>query len=141
MEKVCGRCKIPKPRESFKTNVRRSDGLQTDCIECRKEYNKAWYGKNKGVVKERSKRINRVLRKDNRRRLLQYLSEHPCVDCPETDPVVLEFDHLRDKKFQVSQMMNRSWRLIETEIAKCEVRCANCHRRRTARQFSWYKDQ
>jgi hypothetical protein len=31
------------------------------------------------------------------------------------------------------------WRTIEAEIAKCVVRCANDHRRRTARQFGWYR--
>jgi hypothetical protein len=29
--------------------------------------------------------------------------------------------------------------LLEAEIAKCDVRCANCHQRRTATQFRWRK--
>ena len=29
--------------------------------------------------------------------------------------------------------------MVEAEIAKCELRCANCHRRRTAQQFDWPK--
>ena len=28
---------------------------------------------------------------------------------------------------------------LKQEIAKCEVVCANCHRRRTAKQFGWYR--
>jgi hypothetical protein len=67
--------------------------------------------------------------------LLVYLREHPCVDCGEGDPVVLEFDHLRDKKFGVAQgFRDREWQSVLDEIAKCEVVCANCHRRRTARR-------
>jgi hypothetical protein len=49
--------------------------------------------------------------------------------------VVLEFDHLRDKLFSVGQdLSRRSWSSILAEIEKCEVVCANCHRRRTARR-------
>jgi hypothetical protein len=27
---------------------------------------------------------------------------------------------------------------IKEEIEKCDVRCANCHTRRTAHQFGWW---
>lgn len=80
----------------------------------------------------------------NRRYALDYLNEHPCVDCGETDPVVLDFDHVRgEKSYNVGAAISgscRSWKSIMIEIAKCEVRCANCHRKKTAAQFSWYKD-
>ena len=64
-----------------------------------------------------------------------YFVVHPCVDCGERDPVVLEFDHLRDKRLAISsQLHGRNWQTILDEIEKCEVLCANCHRRRTARR-------
>lgn len=31
-----------------------------------------------------------------------------------------------------------SWEKVKTEIAKCEIRCANCHAVKTAKQFGWY---
>jgi hypothetical protein len=55
--------------------------------------------------------------------------------------VCLEFDHVQgDKKLPVAAMIGGySWETIETEIAKCVVRCANCHRRKTARERGWYR--
>lgn len=65
--------------------------------------------------------------------LLDYLREHPCVDCGESDPVVLEFDHLFEKSFTIADgLKSRSWEAVMAEIQKCEVVCVNCHRRRTA---------
>jgi hypothetical protein len=76
----------------------------------------------------------------NRAELLKYLASHPCVDCGETDPVVLEFDHLRDKTHEVPALatMGVSWARVMREIDKCEVVCCNCHRKRThQRSGSW----
>ena len=75
------------------------------------------------------------LRLERTQFLLEYFKTHPCLDCGERDPVVLEFDHLRDKLFDISAaLIQRRWSAVLAEIAKCEVVCANCHRRRTARR-------
>jgi hypothetical protein len=54
----------------------------------------------------------------------------------------LEFDH-RDpgtKLLTVNRLaINRPWSRVSAEIEKCDVRCVNCHRRRTAPQFGWKK--
>ncbi len=77
----------------------------------------------------------------NAERVRAYLLEHPCVDCGETEPLLLDFDHERDKVEDVATMvvMGLPWREIETEIAKCNVRCANCHRRKTAHDRGYYR--
>lgn len=69
--------------------------------------------------------------------MINWLQTHPCVDCDERDIIVLEFDHVRgEKKYVISRLVCSSPALttLQDEIAKCEVRCANCHRRATARR-------
>lgn len=67
--------------------------------------------------------------------LMEYLDNHPCVDCREHDPIVLQFDHVRgDKIANITRLRDHKWETIEAEIAKCEVRCGNCHRRATAKR-------
>ena len=71
----------------------------------------------------------------NYQRMSEYFSIHPCVDCGEADIRLLEFDHVRGRKIATISWMltqRRAWSSIEIEMAKCEVRCANCHRKRTA---------
>jgi hypothetical protein len=61
------------------------------------------------------------------------------VDCGESDAVVLEFDHLDEKTASISELVScaATTRSVDAEIARCEVVCANCHRRRTARRGRW----
>lgn len=77
-----------------------------------------------------------------REKLLAYLSTKKCVDCGEKDPVVLEFDHVKPKnKFKpVSKMLSGhyAWKSIFSEIEKCEIRCANCHRRKSYIQLGHF---
>jgi len=71
-----------------------------------------------------------------------YLATHPCIDCGESDVVVLEFDH-RDpgtKLENVARLIHTgTLAAVQAEIEKCDVRCGNCHRIRTANQFGWYR--
>ena len=79
-----------------------------------------------------------------RAKLLDFLSDKSCLDCGENDPIVLDFDHISSKnKFKIIGKMlsgHYSWESIEREIKKCEIRCANCHRRKTYIQLKcWGK--
>jgi hypothetical protein len=62
--------------------------------------------------------------------LQAYRETHPCVDCGEPDAVVLVFDHRPGsiKKAAVKSLC--SLKGVQAEVAKCDVRCANCHLRR-----------
>lgn len=79
-----------------------------------------------------------------RTQLFEFLSTKACVDCGEKDPIVLEFDHRNSKdKFKIVAKMlsgHYSWKSVLGEISKCEIRCANCHKRKTYLQFKcWGK--
>lgn len=105
------------------------------------EYKHLWYMANREeqIARARVRRDRTAF--ENRLRLWAYLGCHPCVDCGESDPVVLEFDHVRDKRANVSQMVSNAyaWSTVEFEIGKCEVRCVNCHLRKTARDLGTYE--
>lgn len=74
--------------------------------------------------------------------LLAFLSTKRCIDCGESDPIVLEFDHReQSSKFKIIAKMlsgHYSWNRVQTEIEKCDIRCANCHRRKTYKQLHCY---
>lgn len=104
------------------------------------EYHKEWYHKNKDRIRERRNKNQKDLKTRNCQHIWDYLKKHPCIDCGETDPIVLEFDHLKDKKYNISDLIRTGYSIekIDKEIEKCEVRCANCHRRKTAKEQGWY---
>jgi hypothetical protein len=127
--KYCPTCKLNKPVAGFAKNVLKKDGLQTACRLCMKIWGAARYQ----LTKEEHRESKRALRNRNREVVAKYLETHPCVDCGLTDFKVLTFDHVRGKKRgNLSDMIRLAWglKVIFEEIAKCEVRCFNCHMRK-----------
>lgn len=96
---------------------------------------RAWYETNKTTLFEQTKARRKRIAPEIRGYILNYLLAHPCIDCGERDPVVLEFDHRPGevKRFNLAQSIRKNFSLasIKTEIEKCDVRCANCHIRMT----------
>lgn len=96
----------------------------------RKEYAKKHYEANKAVYKARADKYGKKKRAELRQWKAEYLEAHPCIDCGETDVRCLVFDHINgEKTAEISDLARASHSIkrIETEIAKCVVRCANCH--------------
>jgi hypothetical protein len=141
-QKRCCRCGEVKDLSNFTFKNRAKGLLQSFCRACHKAWNRAHYERNRATYIANARRNTAVYIAENLRRLIEYLLCHPCVDCGETDLVVLEFDH-RDrstKRMPVGEMLrDYAWAQIALEIEKCDVRCANDHRRRTARQLGWRK--
>ena len=132
-----------KPLSEFNFKNRTQDRRHPFCRDCQHAWNRQHYQRNPDTYIANAHRNNTRYWAENLRRVIEYLLDHPCVDCGERDPLVLEFDH-RDaelKRMEVSELIRHSagWGSIAAEIAKCDVRCANCHRRRTAQQRGYRK--
>lgn len=139
--KECTRCKISKDITDFSKKSTSKDGLQHVCKACHSIYIKEHYSDNKKYYKDKAYIRNKDVRIENLQYTINYLKKHPCVDCGESDPLVLEFDHIKDKRKAVSRLvsMHVSTDTLQKEIDKCEVRCCNCHRRKTIVQLGWYQ--
>ena len=98
-----------------------------------REYGKEWYYKNHESRLKHIRDFRTNKRKLYLNKIVQYLKSHPCVDCGQDNIMTLEFDHLGNKKDNVMHMVKilKNWKLIELEIAKCEIRCSNCHKIKT----------
>jgi hypothetical protein len=130
--RTCSRCRAALPLSAFN---RRGDGHQHYCRECFKAY-----FRERGETHRRQNRAAREARVARAREaVLEHFATHPCVDCGERDPVVLEFDHVAGKVCNVSTLVYDGAPVarIRQEISRCEVRCASCHRRVTSQRDGW----
>jgi hypothetical protein len=128
----CSRCCRLRANSLFN---RHPAGRQWWCRECFKAY----YEEQREHHRRRSNALKTARVLEAQAFVLRHLEATPCVDCGERDPVVLEFDHLGAKRAEVSTLVRRGVRLpvLAAEIAACDVVCAACHRRRTAKRGGW----
>lgn len=138
--KRCSRCSRVKPTDQFAWRRIAQGQHDSYCRDCRAAYKQEHYAANRQrYVTNAIARRDRILA-DRWRYLAEYLGTHPCVDCGERDLMVLEFDHLADKEFSIATgLPDKPWDVILKEIDKCEVVCANCHRRRSAAQHGYLR--
>tara|TARA_R110001583_G_C5432044_1_gene388950 strand:+ start:131 stop:418 length:288 start_codon:yes stop_codon:yes gene_type:complete len=86
--------------------------------------------------KEEARLYKKLKRSWNREFVKRVKRLSCCVDCGEKDSIVLDFDHVRGEKVGSIADMGSSHSIssLKKEMRKCEVRCANCHRRRHFRE-------
>lgn len=135
--KKCTECGEEKPLTEYHKKVGR---LRSNCRSCVSRYTRQHYAANKEYYLTKAA-VNRKLGQQRIRKLLwDYKKEVGCVDCGELDPIMLEFDHLSGKQDGLASMATRAlaFNTIIAEVEKCDVVCANCHRRRTSKKHNWY---
>jgi DNA-directed RNA polymerase subunit M/transcription elongation factor TFIIS len=131
--KECTRCNELLPLEEF--NKKGSYRLQAQCKSCQREYQRTKYHENREDNAEKQ-RLAKKIRMDAIKADIRKLKEEtPCTDCKLFFKwYQIDFDHISGKKTtHVSEMVRQGsarWRIF-SEIAKCEIVCANCHRERT----------
>lgn len=135
--KSCPKCVTNLPVEAFAVASKRKDGRASWCKSCTNKWNRTTFQDPTHDRRLKIVQANKATRARNRAYTKAYLLDHPCVDCGESDVDVLDFDHVRGIKLrEVARLAGdgASLKVIQAEIDKCEVRCANCHRRITRRR-------
>lgn len=140
--KKCSICKKTKSILDFNKNKSRKDGIQSSCRPCDQNRAKTRYYQVPGE-KDKARDRARQYRYNALQYVYDFLLANGCMVCKERDPVVLDFDHLNPKeKFKnVSTLVSEGYSLqtIKKEIDKCQILCSNCHRRKNAKEYGWYK--
>ena len=115
--KKCTGCNVEKELQEFSQKTKTK--LHSRCKVCVRAKVKEHYQKNKAYYITKALGHNKIYINQNRQFVWDYLKEHPCVDCNESDPVVLEFDHLRDKDKDIS---NLPISIISTKVSLRSVK-------------------
>jgi hypothetical protein len=97
------------------------------------EYHREWYSKRSDEQKKEKWRICKNRRKEIREWFDSYKTTLKCSECDESDFECLDFHHKEvDRKINaISNMVGIGYSKenILAEVEKCEVLCANCHRK------------
>jgi hypothetical protein len=134
--RTCTRCGLRKPIGAFPERSRGSGKRQSHCRACKAAYQREWYEQHRAQHKA-NVAVHSKARIQQNRDIIQRAKAVPCTDCGFSyPPYVMDFDHVRGTKLGTiaSWYVSISGSVLRAEIAKCEVVCAKCHRRRTHRR-------
>lgn len=127
--KQCTKCKEWKDESEFSWKNKSLGKRHSQCKECRRAADNKYYKEDvnrQEAVKATHRNQVKVLRDF----VNSIKKESKCSICGDSRWYVLDFHHLRDKKFTISQKIKEgcSLQTMKDEISKCILVCANCHR-------------
>lgn len=139
--KRCSKCLEVKKLDDFHARTRSKDGRAARCKACQSAAVRAHYQDNVDYYVQKARARRKKYTTEAREWVRRYLERHPCVDCGESDLRCLQFDHVRPGKIAPVGDLIRQMRplsVVIEEIEKCDVRCANCHQKKTAQDYLWW---
>lgn len=139
-KKSCSRCQLIKELSEFGRLKKTKDGYNHICKICKRIYDNT-YHENRDITKKtykNTKQKERILKIKTEIKI--YLSDKKCKKCGEKRIPTLDFHHISDKSFNISDGIKNGYSLnkIQKEIEKCEILCSNCHRMETFKTFGWF---
>jgi hypothetical protein len=127
----CGHCSVEfepyRSHQKFCSSKCRQKSYFNENPEKKRAYEKA----NRLKHKEKRSQADRKRRLKSLEYIQQIKLENGCNKCGyKGHAAALDFNHLdpAQKSFNISSYLNSSREILDKEIAKCEVLCANCHR-------------
>jgi hypothetical protein len=135
---TCSGCGAEKDEDDFQFRNVALAIRKRRCRDCCSSYGKDWYGRNAAshkvnVVANNKRYVQRNYRLVREARLR-------CSRCGESDPACLDLHHRdpRTKDRTLARAVQLKWSpaKLRAEIEKCDVLCANCHRKLHARERS-----
>lgn len=106
----CGRCQGMETVCGLRVAAASSRQLDNLCRICTAAYKQEHYVANRRRYIDSAQARTRIVASERAGFLIEFFPTHPCVDCGEDDALVLEFDHLRDKAFDIARgLRDRSW--------------------------------
>ena len=139
---ICTKCGQSKNETEFYW-IKQRQKRDTQCKTCKRVAKREYYHKNKEEYKRRNRewrrknpdaasRNQKRTAERNRTLFFKWLADKSCIVCGESDPVVLDLHHRNptNKLGSIGSLIGgSSANKLFAEIAKCDVLCANCHRR------------
>lgn len=128
--KTCSTCKNEKEAHQFRKDKSRVDGLQSYCRDCAKSLQARMYRNNPDKFKAKTEH-----RRQEKLTFITFLrTSLKCCHCEEDNGACLDFHHADEsqKEFSIAHALTRSAAKVKSELLKCIVLCANCHRKHHA---------
>ena len=124
--RTCYKCKVEKDESEF--HKKKGKKISYECIPCHRAYVREHYKNNKQYYIEKA-----VIQKQ---KIVEWFSDYKsklkCEKCGESHPATFDFHHTDPSKKEdcISTIVARgNFTLLKTELPKCKVFCANCHRK------------